>query len=189
MNFYLKNRKVGEESLKTYQEKINNGFFDKYMSGKGLDIGYAGYISDVLPILDSAIGIDKNYPNYDGVTLPFADNSQDYIYSSHMLEHVDDRTSIIKDWMRVLKPKGYIICIVPNYMLYEKKETLPSIWNNDHKVFFSPGSLLLEFEAALPYNSFRVRYMKDEDDGHDYNQPVNEHSKGCYETTLVIQKL
>ncbi len=180
---------VGPESQKTYQEKLNNGFFLKFMKGKGLDIGYAGYETGRGTILPTAIGIEPSYPGYDGTHLPFPDSSQDYIYSSHCLEHISNYQEVIKEWLRVIKPRGYIITIVPHRDLYEKKLTLPSQFNEDHKRFYTPASLLEEFEISLPINSFRVRHLQDNDFGHDYLQPANEHSKGCYEIELVIQKL
>lgn len=182
-------RLVGEESRKTYEEKIANGFFEKYMNGIGLDIGFSGYLPNVVPILDTAIGIDTNYPGYDGRTLPFPDSSQDYVYSSHCLEHISDYRQAIKEWLRVTKVGGFIITVVPHRDLYEKKLDLPSLWNGDHKRFYTPSSLLKEFEDSLPINSFRVRHLQDNDKWHDYSQPMNEHSKGQYEIELVIERI
>lgn len=188
-------RNVGAESKKTYEEKLDADFFNKFMRGPnitrgcGLDIGYAGYEFDIVPILPNAIGIDFNYPGYDGKTLPFSDNSQDYVYSSHCLEHITDYKSTIQEWFRVVKKHGHIIIVVPHRDLYEKKLQLPSIWNADHKRFYTPASLLKEVEDSLPINSFRVRHLKDNDEGHDYNQPANEHSKGQYEIELVIERI
>lgn len=182
-------RKVGGESRKTYKEKLQNGFFEKYMSGNGLDIGYSGYEKDVVPILETAIGVDKDYPGYDGRRLPFPSNSQDYVYSSHVLEHIEDYMVTINEWVRVTKPGGFIITVVPHRDLYEKQRKLPSKWNADHKRYYTPASLLKEFELALSINSFRVRHLQDNDKDHDYNQSETEHSKGQYEIELVIQKL
>lgn len=186
---YDPNRKVGGESRKTYVEKINNGFFDEFCKGIGIEIGFSGYEKDVVPILETAIGIEKNTPNYDGTHLPFSDKSQDYLYSSHVLEHISNRSEVIKEWMRVLKVGGYLICIVPHQDLYERKEKLPSKWNADHKVFYRPSNLLKEFEDALPINSFRMRHLKDNDTGHNYNQKESEHSLWCYEIELVLEKI
>lgn len=182
-------RNVGGESRKTYLEKLSNGFFLKYMYGNGLDIGFNGYEKNVVSILAGAIGIDKDYPGYDGTHLPFPDNSQQFVYSSHCLEHISNYREVIREWLRVTKPGGYIVTVVPHRDLYEKKLTLPSIWNEDHKRFYSPASLLKEFEDSLPINSFRVRHLQDNDKGHDYNTPQREHSHGEYEIELVIQKL
>jgi hypothetical protein len=53
-----------------------------------------------------AIGVDLDFPGYDGTTLPFADESVDTVYSSHMLEHVPDYRATIRDWHRVLEFRG-----------------------------------------------------------------------------------
>lgn len=182
-------RNVGGESRKTYLEKLSNGFFLKYMWGNGLDVGFAGYEPNVVSILSGAIGVDVNYPGYDGKTLPFPDNSQQFVYSSHCLEHISDYRSTIQEWFRIVKPGGYIITVVPHKYLYEKKENLPSQFNGDHKRFYTPASLLQEFEDSLQINTYRVRHLQDNDKNHDYAQPLNEHSKGEYELELVIQKL
>src|SRR5205807_87939 len=100
--------------------------------------------------------VDLNYPNYDGVNLPFPDHSVDTVYASHVLEHVPDYVPVIRDWHRVLKKGGFVICTVPHQHLYEKKRNLPSRWNADHKRFYTPASLLREFEEALAPNTYRV---------------------------------
>ncbi len=61
------------EARKTIAAKERSGFVAKYLSGANiLDIGYRGYLEDVVPIVPQAIGVDLNYPGYDGRTLPFA---------------------------------------------------------------------------------------------------------------------
>lgn len=182
-------RNVGTESRKTYLDKLSNGFFKKYMSGNGLDIGGSGYESNIVPILETAKIIEIGYPGYDGINLPFVDNSQDYIYSSHMLEHVSQYKEVIKDWYRVTKIGGFIVTVVPHQFLYEKKVNLPSIWNGDHKRFYTASSLLKEFEESLEPNSYRVRFLEDGDKGFDYNIVPENHSGGQYEITLVIEKI
>lgn len=179
---------VGAESSKTFQHKMDNGFFTCFMSGIGIDVGFAGY-NGASPILPTAVGIELGFPNYDGIHLPFPDNSQDYVYSSHTLEHVSDYQAVIKDWLRVVKPGGFIICVVPHRDLYEKKSELPSNWNGDHKRFYRSSSLLAEFEESLSINSFRVRHLRENDEGHDYSDGPLVHGKWLYEIELVIQKL
>lgn len=179
---------VGQESRKTWYKKYYSGFWDKYCQGNGLDIGFAGYVPNVHPILPTAIGVDTNYPGYDGKILPFPDNSQDYVYSSHFLEHVDDYKTAIREQFRVVKPNGFIIIVVPSKLLYEKKDSLPSRWNADHKRMYQPSDLLREIEESLIPNSYRVRHLRENDENHDYNQSNEEHSKGEYEIEVVIQK-
>ena len=52
--------------------------------------------------------------NYDGHTLPFADQSFDVVYSFHVLEHVRDVTRTLDEMERVLEPGGMVYIGVPN---------------------------------------------------------------------------
>lgn len=183
-------RRVGTESQQSYTHKLNSGFFEKYMSGyNGLDIGFAGYTQGCKPILSTAIGIDKDFPGYDGKTLPFQDNSQDYVYSSHCLEHIEDSLGAISEWFRVLRVGGHMVIIVPHQFLYEKRYSLPSQWNADHKAFYTPYKLLRDIELSLKPNTYRVRLLEDGDKGFNYDIPPDKHSGGQYEITLVIEKI
>ncbi len=159
------------------------------MSGVGLDIGFSGGTENAQPILDTAIGIEIGYPGYNGISLPFGDNTQDYVYSSHCLEHVTDYKSTLREWYRVTNVGGHIVIMVPHQYLYEKKKTLPSRFNGDHKRLYSPASLLTEIQESLEPNSYRVRLLEDGDKDFDYSIPPEKHSNGQYEIILVLQKI
>ena len=139
--------------------------------------------------MPNAIGVDLNYPGYDGTHLPFASESQDAVYSSHCLEHISDARASLFDWFRVLKTGGFLIVVVPHYQLYDKAFSFPTFYNNDHKRLYHPGLLLNELHQALPVGSWRLRHCRDNDEGFDYNLPVNAHSVGCYEIECVIEKI
>ncbi|WP_422863261.1 methyltransferase domain-containing protein [Brachyspira hyodysenteriae] len=49
-----------------------------------------------------------------GDVLPFQDNSIDFVFSSHVLEHFYDPIKALKEWYRVIKKDGYIAMIVPH---------------------------------------------------------------------------
>uniref|UniRef100_A0A915EAN1 Methyltransferase type 11 domain-containing protein n=1 Tax=Ditylenchus dipsaci TaxID=166011 RepID=A0A915EAN1_9BILA len=49
-----------------------------------------------------------------GDKLPFATNSQDFVLSSHVIEHFYDPVKTIKEWLRVVKPGGYVFIVVPH---------------------------------------------------------------------------
>ena len=183
------NAPVGPEARKTHPKRFKTGFYERYMSGAGLDIGYTGGVEGVLPILPGAIGVGLGYPGYDGKTLPFNDNSQDYIFTSHVLEHMPDYRHTIGDWHRVVKSGGHIVIIVPHQYLYEKRSCPPSAWNRDHKRFYTPGSLLREIEESLRPNTYRIVHLRDNDDGYAYHIPPEVHSDGCYEIECVIRKI
>jgi len=143
-----------------------------------------------LPIFEGAIGVDLDYPGYDGRILPFDTESQDAVFSSHCLEHIPDHIKAIQEWYRVTKVGGYVITIVPHAFLYERRKRPPSRWAELHHLrFYTPMSLLAEFEAALPPNSYRVRHLADNDLRYDYGAPPDTHPVGCYEIELVIEKV
>lgn len=188
-----KNRQVGQESIKSYQEKIKNGFLEKYLSGKNiLEIGFAGYnmTRKVVPIVENAIGIDQGYPGYDGINLPFPDESQDAVYSSHVLEHIPYWEQALQEWFRVLKVGGFMIIVVPHWLLYEKKKDLPSRFAGvGHFRYYLPHTLLAEIQEALPLGEWRLRHMCDNDLNYNYNLPDHVHPEGCYEIECVIEKI
>ena len=54
-------------------------------------------------------GGDYDHLDYSDILhLPFSDNTVDVIYASHVLEYFDreESTFLLKEWCRVLKPKG-----------------------------------------------------------------------------------
>jgi SAM-dependent methyltransferase len=180
---------VTGETQGSFVAKLRGGFYATYMAGDViLDIGYRGAFENATPVFPHAIGVDIDYPGYDGSRLPFEDGSVDAVYSSHMLEHVADYVATIRDWYRVLRVGGFIVCIVPHQFLYEKRRNLPSRWNEDHKRFYTPARLLSEFEAALEPNSYRVRHLADGDDGYTYHIGPEHHGGGRYEIEVVIEK-
>jgi SAM-dependent methyltransferase len=50
----------------------------------------------------------------DGATLPFKDNQWDFVVSSHCLEHNWDTVGALKEWVRVVKPGGFVFTIFPH---------------------------------------------------------------------------
>jgi SAM-dependent methyltransferase len=50
---------------------------------------------------------------YDGLHLPFPDSSFDLIYSSHVMEHIKDQRTIHREMLRVLRPGGCSVHVVP----------------------------------------------------------------------------
>jgi SAM-dependent methyltransferase len=176
---------------KSYSRRVRTGFFNRYCSGPVvLDVGFTGYANpERRAALPHAIGVDLDYPGYDGVRLPFADGSVDTIFSSHCLEHIPDERGALRDWMRVLKVGGFLVCMAPHQALYEKRWSLPSRWNEDHKRFYTPASLLTSIEQAFEANSYRIRHMKENDAGFDYSLGSDVHSSGCYEIELVVEKI
>ncbi|MBG9388177.1 methyltransferase domain-containing protein [Caenimonas aquaedulcis] len=179
------------ESKNTYADKMASGFFKTYLGGDVvLDIGFRGGRADAVPILRNAIGIELDYPGYDGRRLPFDANSVDTVYSSHCLEHIADYAGALMDWMRVLKIGGFIVVVVPHMYLYERKTHPPSQWNRDHKRFYSPARLLREFEESLPLSTFRVCHLRENwNPNFNYQSDLTKHASGPYEIEAVVKKI
>ena len=115
--------------------------FIKYCNGDGIDIGFGGD-----PAVPTAITIDLPTPYAktgdfaqnlygDGRNLHwFKDNILDYVYSSHLLEDFEDTQNVLKEWIRVLKPGGYLLLLLPNeqrFREYCKENGMP--YNEEHK--------------------------------------------------------
>jgi SAM-dependent methyltransferase len=183
-------RQLGPETSHSHQRREAEGFYSKFLSGDSiLDIGYRGGDPNSVPVTENAIGIELDYPGYDGLHLPFETTSQDSVFASHCLEHIEDYKTVLADWYRVLKIGGYLIIAVPHRDLYERKATLPSRFNGDHKRFYTPASLLTEIEESLPVGGYRIRSLKDVDTGFNYGILPDQHAQGSYEIELVIQKI
>jgi len=76
------------------------------------DRGYEVTAIDVAP---SGPDSTKAFPVawYDGRRFPFADRSYDAVFSSNVLEHIEEPGLIHQECRRVLKPEGYCVHIVP----------------------------------------------------------------------------
>ncbi len=89
-----------------------------YINGDGLDVG----CGDARPH-DWMVGIDikpgqtQKGPNQirDGTTLDkyYAPESQDFIFSSHLLQELQDWPAVLAGWWKILKPDGYLIIFLP----------------------------------------------------------------------------
>ncbi|MBV5346213.1 MAG: methyltransferase domain-containing protein, partial [Rhodoferax sp.] len=60
----------------------------------------------------------------------------DFVHSSHCLEHMRDVREALKNWIRIVKPGGFLILTVPDEDLYEQGQW-PSRFNTDHKWSFT----------------------------------------------------
>lgn len=109
-----------------------------YMRGVVLDLGCGP-----AKVFHNAIGIDDNRDaklfglpanpdlRSNCERLPFQGNYADTIFSSHLLEHIEDHEGALADWWRVLKPGGYLILYLPHADWYPNRGMPGS--NPDHK--------------------------------------------------------
>lgn len=139
---------MGAETSKSIPRRLRDpGFMQKYFVGVGLDVGAGGdplsRYRPLFPRLDKVAtfdvpGADADFTG-DGTTLaPLADFTFDFVHSSHCLEHIADPVTALTNWLRVTKPGGHVIVIIPEWTMYEHR-TWPSQFNMDHKHAFYGG--------------------------------------------------
>lgn len=142
-----------------------------HCKGNGLDVGYGG--DPIVPwaiTVDNVVCDDNTYYNplhllSDCKNLPFKDNSLDFIYSSHLLEdfYWHEILLILKEWIRIIKPRGRIILYQPDQFLYEKHCTKNNMGPNiNHK---EKDFSLSQFESnILPKLNVSTVYKFNEKD-------------------------
>ena len=112
-----------------------------FCSGYGVDLGFGGD-----PVSPQAIRVDSPRPYADtgahSVQLGgdatklhwFRDGVLDYIYSSHLLEDFPDTETVLREWLRVLKPGGNLIIFCPDEQIYrEHCQRTGQMYNENHK--------------------------------------------------------
>lgn len=171
---------MGRETSKSHDRRARNGDFKKYFQGKGLDIGCG---SD--PVLPTAQRYDKQHGNAETVS-NLEPESYDYVYSSHCLEHMTNEYGALRAWWGLVKPGGYLIVVVPDFILYEQKHW-PSVYNTDHKHIFEIDKLC-NMGFNLPMS--QVLRVQINEDGFDYSKhSVDQTRHGAQaEIEMIVRK-
>jgi predicted SAM-dependent methyltransferase len=96
--------------------------------------------------------------------LPFVDEYADTIFSSHLLEHIADYQSALRDWWRVLKKDGHLILYLPD------EDTYPTIGmpgsNVDHRWDVNYAKVV---EAMMHVGSWDLIEFEKRDQGNEYS--------------------
>jgi SAM-dependent methyltransferase len=178
--------KPGETS-KARRRRAREAFFERYCNGRGLDVGYGGDL-----LTTDCRGWDFEHGNAQYLK-PIGDSEFDFVYSSHTLEHMTEPETALRNWWRVLKSGGYLILYLPHRELYEKKRTLPSHWNIDHKHFFlldkdeEPDTIGIIPMIHRSLSDFEILCAKECSEGHTLTSPEI-HSDGEYSIEVVVKK-
>lgn len=137
------------EQSKAAKRRFNDGaFHSRYFVGTGIDIG--GAPDPLAQYTEMFLGMDEvhtwDMENGDAQFMEGVPNEYfDFVHSSHCLEHMVDVRAALRNWIRILKPGGYLIITVPDEYLYEHYYW-PSRFNPDHKWSFT----LCEPTPTLP---------------------------------------
>lgn len=115
----------------------------RYTRGQGLDIGCGPFKA-----YPHFIGIDNgNHWGTEGADLTaeatdlsmFANASMDFIFSSHLLEHIVDTRLALREWWRVIRVGGHLVLYLPHKDYYPRMGTPGA--NPTHKHDFGPNDI------------------------------------------------
>lgn len=128
-----------ESSKSIFRKLADSRYATRYLVGHGVDIGSGpdslAQYGEFFPLMKSCRNWDM--PDGDAELMEsVADNHFDFVHSSHCLEHMRDAHNALKNWLRILKPGGHLVCIIPDEDLYEQG-VFPSTFNQDHKHTFT----------------------------------------------------
>lgn len=144
-----------------------------YTRGRGLDIGcgprkaYQHFIGVDSTIDHELFGtpIDPDIKIADAVDLSiFGDKSMDFVFSSHLLEHIKDYPKALAEWWRLIKPDGHLVLYLPHKSFYPNigKEGA----NPDHKHDFMPDDII---SAMRKVGSWDLLRNEDRNEGVEYS--------------------
>jgi SAM-dependent methyltransferase len=129
-----------KECSKSISRRLQSpGFLTRYFVGVGIDIGGKpdplALYGELFPLMERV----RTWDLEDGdaqFLAGVADDSLDFVHSSHCLEHLVDPHVGLRNWLRVVRPGGHVIVTVPDEDLYEQG-SFPSTFNADHKWTFT----------------------------------------------------
>lgn len=129
-----------KECSKSITRRLSDpNFINRYFVGSGIDVGGKPDPLCLYRELFSRMGEVRTWDLEDGDAQYFEgvqDNKYDFLHSSHCLEHLVDPRIGLRNWLRVVRPGGYLIVTVPDEDLYEQG-VFPSTFNRDHKWTFT----------------------------------------------------
>ncbi len=119
-----------------------------YLRGRGVDLG-----AGMFKILPQAIAVDNGHHAVFGhnikpdVTVQtaekldiFGSGSMDFVYSSHLLEHIENYKAALQEWWRLVKEGGVLALYLPHKKFYPNIGTYGC--NPDHKHDFLPEDII-----------------------------------------------
>lgn len=176
------------ETAKAYDRRVREGWFERYVADPGIDIGcQRDPLNHTFRRWDLIYG-DGDATFMEGV----ADETFATVYASHVLEHLADPITALRNWYRILRPGGHLIVVVPHRDLYEGRKTLPSRWNHEHKSFWLPmdgdglpgtRGLNFSFHEAIGRGATEIRIQNE-----GWAMEPGKHAVGEYSIEAILRK-
>src|SRR5580704_8178288 len=134
----------------------------KWTKGRGLDIGAGMHRT-----FNHFITVDNNIDaQLFGHAMPrpdlfvsdagsldlLGDACMDFIFSSHLLEHIEEKrlVQVLKEWLRVIKPGGHLVLYLPDADEYPKVGEVGA--NPDHKWNVTYNAVMKVMAHAGPHD-------------------------------------
>ncbi len=117
------------------------------------------------------------------------DGSQELMFAPFRLQEIGDYRAALRKWFGALRVGGRLVIVVPHAFLYERLLTLPGRWDPAQRRLYTPGTLLCEVEEALPPNSYRVRWLAEDDQGYDYGLGRDVPPVGASDIVLLLERI
>jgi len=183
---------------------------DKYLKGlHGIEIGPGAHNDyglenvvnvglDISLFRNEEVNVCGTYKELDviahGDSLPFEDESYDYVFSSHVIEHMPNFIKAIEEWIRVIKPEGYIIIVCPQRFALAEDAALPlTTWphiledfKNDETVETHPGHKYGHYHIFT--SETLVKYMNRVSKGRIWLQEIEDPDKKCGNGFILVYK-
>ena len=128
-----------ECSKSIHRRLADPNFSNRYFVGSGIDVGGKPDPLSLYAELFSRVTAIRTWDLEDGdaqYLAGVADESYDFLHSSHCLEHLRDPREGLRNWVRVVRPGGHLVLTVPDEDLYEQG-IFPSTFNRDHRHTFT----------------------------------------------------
>lgn len=135
--------------------------------GRGLDevrkfipeAAYVGVDIEVSPEVSSRIRDDGEFLTYDGVNLPFEDQTFDLVYSSQVFEHIRHPDQVASEVRRVLKPGGWFVGSLSNLEPYHSFSIFNYTPYGLFRLIDDSGLKLIEMRPGVEGISLIVRQV------------------------------
>ena len=178
--------------------------YDYCEHGSGIDVGAGG--RTLTPANERCDVVPTYSPDHlaSAEALTFAaDDTYDWLYSGHCIEHCQDTLATIREWLRVVKPGGHVCIVVPDVNHTRAQNTDPTPhrhewapreflenilgWRQGTQTWYEargfvpqlPEAELISAHVACPNWSFHVVLRKREVVGDEKQQAVAGAGRGA----------
>lgn len=116
----------------------------------------------------------------------FETEACDGVFSSHLLEHIEDYKAALKEWWRVIKVGGNLTLYLPHKKFYPNIGTPGA--NSDHKHDFEPLDIINALRDIAPHFDILERQERNEDNEYSFLLVVQKRASGGVVSSYLTRK-